>query len=317
MSDGNRLRAVCLGLMLTFMPASGTVQALPHLYYDDLGLINWYTSWPAALQEARLTGKMLYIQFTPYPCQYTETFCKTTMQNEKVQKALRQHCVCLVVDTQQIHPELYPIYQNRVTNRELVPVHLFLSPSKEQLWGAVQSVGPDIMLTLIGQCAQNKNMRMTKPQEKEVEKLNQSLPLALQNKDARQIQQIWQAIRKIPGFSDAKTKSYDLLDAAEEPARRKLYEAAKLLREQKQPLAQLALDEAKGLAESLPIATEIAQTSAALKLFDSALEMERLATSTKQKQQALTQFQQLLTKYPETTVATLAYQKLRYISIGK
>lgn len=317
MRDGNRGKMIILMLLVSFLPASGRVQALPHPYYDDLGMINWYTSWPAALQESRLTGKMIYIQFTPYPCPFTETFCKTTLRNEKVLKALRQYCVCLVVDIQQIHPELVSIYQNRVTNRELQPVHLFLSPGKEQLWGTVQAAGPDILLTVIAQCAKNPMMRMSKAQEKEVEKLNQSLTMALQKKEARQIQQTWQMIRKIHGFSDAKTRSYEMLDAAEEPARQKLLEAAKQLREQKHPQAQLALEEAKAMSESLPIAVEIQQTLASLKLFNSALEAERLATTTKQKQLAMTQYQQLLNKYPETTVATLAYQKLRSASVGK
>jgi len=90
-----------------------------------------------------------------------------------------------------------------------------------------------------------------------------------------------------------------------------------LLREQKNPQAQLALDEAKAFAETLPIAGEIEQTIASLKLFDRALEAERLATNTKQKQQYITLYQQLLAKYPENTVSTLAYQKLRAISLGK
>lgn len=321
MSDGNTHRysfsAILISLTCLFMLDVQHVQALPHLYYDDLGLISWRTNWAVAQQEAQLYGKLLMVQITRYPCPISPDFCKKSFPDEKLQKALRRYCVCFVIDYHRLPADLKKLVTSKSYGEEHCPIHLLLTPQKEPLNWAVQSVPPDALAKMIEQAAADKRMKMNKMQEKEIEKLNQNLQTAIENRDARKIQSAWQSIQKIPGNCDAKNKSYDILELAEEPARKKLFEAARLLRDQKNPQAQLALDEAKAFAETLPIAGEIEQTLASLKLFDRALDAERLATNTKQKQQCITLYQQLLAKYPENTVSTLVYQKLRAFSLGK
>jgi len=310
-----RTTLICLTFL--FMLNVRQVQALPHPYYDDLGLISWRTNWIAAQQEAQLYGKLLLVQMTHYPCSVCTTFGNKSFPDEVLQKMLRRYCVCFVVDYQRLPADLKKLVTSKGYGEDQCPIHLLLTPQKEALNWTVQNVAPEVLAKTIEQAAADKRMKMSKVQEKEIEKLNQSLQTAIQNKDTKKVLAAWQSIQKIPGNSDAKNKSYDILEAAEEPARKKLFEAARLLREQKNPQAQLALDEAKAFSEALPIATEIDQTIASLKLYDRALEAEKLATNTKQKQQYITLYQQLLAKYPENTVSTLAYQKLRAISLGK
>ncbi len=321
MSVGNRLYTILLSVMLVLVSACPRAQALIHLYYDDLGLIPWRTNWPAALQEAQIGGKVLLVQITRYPCNQTPPMFKRWFTTEKsvstLLKKMNRYCVCFVADYHHLPADVGKIWATKGYIPEQCPIHVVVTPQKEPICWFTQYVGPDDLIKMIDQGADDKRMRMSPSRDKEVEKLNEALQMALQGKDARKIQSTWQSIQKIPGYGPAKKQSYDLVDAAEEPARTKLLEAARLLREQKSPQAQLALDEAKSLAESLPVATEITQTMAALKLYDVAIEAERLATTTKQKQQAIVQYQQVLAKYPETTVGTLVYQKLRAISLGK
>jgi hypothetical protein len=320
-SDGKNLclslRAILVSMAILLMPALSHVQALPHLYYDDLGLISWRTNWVIAQQEAQLYGKLLLVQMTRYPCPISPDFCKKSFPDEKLQKAMRRYCVCFVTDYHRLPADLKKLVTSRGYGEDQCPIHLLLTPQKEALNWATQNVAPEALTKIIEQAAADKRMKLNKLQEKEIEKLNQNLQTAIENREAKKIQTIWQSILKIPGNSDAKNKSYDILELAEEPARKKLFEAAHLLREQKNPQAQLALDEAKAFAETLPIAGEIDQTIASLKLYDRALEAERLATNTKQKQPYIVLYQQLLSKYPENTVSTLAYQKLRAINFGK
>lgn len=321
MSDGNRAGGIILSLALVLMPALSRVQALPHLYYDDLGLINWRTNWPGALQEAQMGGKLLLVQITQYPCPQTPALFNRWYKHEKsvntLLKILRRDCVCFVADYYRLPPDLVKVLNTKGYSHEQCPIHIVLTPQKEPLSWFTQYISPDALTKMIEQGAVDKRMKMSPSREKEVEKLNEVLQTALQGKDARKIQSVWQSIQKIPGYGAAKAKSNELLEAAEEPARTKLIEVAKLLRDQKNPQAQLALDEARAMAESLPIALEINQTLAALKLYDAAIEAEGLATTTKQKQQAILLYQQVLAKYPETTVATMVFQKLRAAGVGK
>jgi hypothetical protein len=318
---GSRVCAIILSATLVLVSGLQQVQALPHLYYDDMGLINWRTNWPAALQEAQLSGKVILIQITREPCSQTPPMFKRWFSSEKsivaLLKTMNRYCVCFVADYHRLPPDVGKIWATKGYSPDQCPIHIIVTPQKEALSWFTQYVGPDDLIRMIEQGAADKRMRMNQARDKEVQKLNEVLQTALQGKDARKIQSSWLSIQKIPGYGPTKLKSYQLLDAAEESACIKLVEAAKLLREQKSPQAQLALDEAKAFAESLPIAVEIHQTLAALKLYDSAVEAERLAKTTKQKQQAILQYQQVLTKYPETTVGTLAYQKLRAVSVGK
>jgi hypothetical protein len=320
-SDGNVNSQIArnglISLLVLSLLSLQHVQALPHIYYDDLGLISWRTSWPVAFQEAQQSGKLVFVQITRFPCNISPDFSKKSFPDEKLQKMLRRYCICCVIDFRLLPPDLKQLVTSKGYGEDQCPIHLLLTPQKEALNWAVQSVPPDLLTKHVEQGAADKRMRMSKVQEKEIEKLNPILESAVQSRDARKIQSTWQSIQKIPGNSTAKNKSYDILEKAEEPARKKLLEAAQLLRDQKTPQAQLALDEAKALAESLPVANEIDQTLASLKLYDRALEAERLATNPKQKQQYITLYQQLLSKYPENTVSTLAYQKLRAISLGK
>ncbi|MFT3881931.1 MAG: hypothetical protein QM703_20035 [Gemmatales bacterium] len=311
MLDGNRFPAICLVLMTAMLPGWSEAQALPHLYYDDLGLISWRTNWPAAQQEARQSGKLIYVQITRFPCKLTQRFCSVSLPNEKLQKSLRKYCVCYVADFHRLPAEVQRLLDMKGYPAEQCPVHVLVSPSLEPLNWATQDVGPDNLAALIEQAAGNRRMQMSKAQDKEVDKLYQPLQSALRSRDAAKIQSVVQSIQKTPGFGEARNKCFDLLDTAEQPARQKLMEAAKLLREQKIPQAQLALDEAKVLSESLPVSFEVDQTLAAMKLYEQALEAERQATTTKQKQQTAAIYQQMLTRYPDTTIGTLAYQKLR------
>src|SRR4051794_35310456 len=42
----------------------GSAAAAPHPYHDDQGMIAWRPTWSAAVQEAKATGKPLYIELT-------------------------------------------------------------------------------------------------------------------------------------------------------------------------------------------------------------------------------------------------------------
>lgn len=302
-------------LACCLLPSS--LNALPHLYYDDLGLISWRTNWSLALLEAQRTGKPLYIQMTSYPSDLNKQFSMHYWPDENLQKQLRRHCICFVVDYHQLPKDLAQILSTKGYTDAQCPIHLLLTPQKEVLGWHTQCVAADILANRILQVITDKRMRMSPAQEKEINKLVPVLQTALNDRDAKKIQATWTAILRIPGCGEARNKAWDVLDAAEAPARKKLLEAARFMREQKNPQAHLALDEARQMATALPIAAEIDQTHSALKWLDQAQEAERQAKTVKQKQQSLQLYQQLVSKYPETTVATLAYQKLRVISLGK
>lgn len=294
-----------------------TANAIPHLYCDDLGFVNWRTNWLVAVQESLATGKPIYVHYARSNCKSTPQFCKQALSDPQVLKMLRRYYVSIAVDYYASCSELDNILKTKGYSEDKTPVHVFLSPQHQPLSWHDQIVPADQFARDLQKNAAEKIFLMSKAQEKEVEKLVKQLEVSLQNKDGKKINQQWQQFLRIPGYSEAKNKGFVLMEAAEEPARKKLFEAAKLIRDQKQPLAKVALEEAQRLAESLPIAEEIKQTMNALLLLDRAIESERQATTAKQKQQTLSLYQQILTKYPDNTVASFVYHKLRTAQQGK
>ena len=210
MSDGNTLRlsfrTILTSMALLFMPVMPHLQALPHLYYDDLGLISWRNNWVVAQQEAQLYGKLLLVQVTRYPCPISPDFCKKSFSDEKLQKAMRRYCICFAIDYHRLPADLKKLVTSKGYGEDQCPIHLLLTPQKEPLNWAVQNVAPDALAKMIEQAAADKRMKMNKMQEKEIEKLNQSLQTAIESRDAKKIQANWQSIQKIPGNSDAKNK---------------------------------------------------------------------------------------------------------------
>ena len=303
--------------MLLVLCFQGGTQAIPHLYYDDLGFTLWRSSWPAALQESQLTGKPIYVQYTHLKCPLSPLFCKQFLSDPQVQKMLRRYFVCLAVDYHQCHRELDHILRTKGYTDAQTPLHVLLTPQKEVLAWYVKCLASDDFARDLLKAAGDKRFAMSKVKEKEIEKINKSLEASIQSKDSKKIKQQWQQFLSVPGYSESKNKGFAMMEEAEEPARKKLYEAARLVRDQKQPLAQVALEEANRLAESLPIASEISQTLSALKLLEQANEAERLAKTVKQKQQALGLYQQIMNKYPDNTIASVVYQKLRSLSQSK
>ena len=296
-------------ILLLFLPI--TLAAVPHIYYDDLGFTHWRPSWAATLQESLATGKPMYIQYTHLKCPLSPLFCKSFLSDIQVQNTLRRYYVCFAVDYYQAPQELLHELKKKGYTDEQTPVHLLLSPQKEVLAWYVKCLASDQFANDLKKIAADKRFAMPKQLNEKVDKLVADLQQAIEQKDAGRIAQLWQKLTKTAGNSVFKDKGFALMESAEEPARKKLYDAAKLMREQKSPLAHVALDEAQQLASFLPISEEIRQTSLALKSYDRAVESERLATTVKQKQSALQAYQQILVQYPDTTVGTMAYQKLR------
>jgi hypothetical protein len=282
----------------------------PHPYHDDNGLIAWRPTWSAAVQEAKATGKPLYIELT-HDDEEGAAFVTSTLVNKSIQKVLRRYFVCVVLDFVHKPPELDRLCKAK--NLSLTPVNLFLSPSGEYIAAHQKNVNvADFQKTLQTVLA-TPRLAAAKVKEKELERLTQTLSEALDAKEGNKVQSTFQAIEKVPGISPAKSRAYVVLDEAEEPIWDKLREAGDLVRAQKFPLARVALEEAARISGHLPVGREVQVNLTALPFFEEAGRLED-AKEPRWKEKALQEYQRALFKHPESSLAATAVLHIRRLT---
>jgi hypothetical protein len=301
------LIGVFIGIIL-FSLAKEQGHAGPHPYHDDKGAVNWRPSLASAFQESRATGKPIFLEATRDNETHSANFAAVTFPHPDVRRLLRRDFVCVSIDRDALPPQ----YDRFIKSKSIstVPVSLFLTPYGDVVVVRQDDPGPADVLPILKKVLTDPRFSMAKNKETEVNHQVELLAEALKAKDGKGIQAAWNSIQKTPGLCPSKMKAGDLLDEAEEPARKKIDEAAKLVREEKYSLARIALEEANQAGGSLPIESEIKQTLETVPLLESATNIEG-AKGDKWKQKAANEYQHILQKYPDTVLATWTQIRLR------
>jgi hypothetical protein len=299
--------AVLAGVIwLTFAAAPGF--AVPHPHHDDLGLIPWRSSWSAAIQEARVTGKPLFIELSRNACPAGAAFAGYTLANSTTARLLRRHFVCVAFDMDKKPAEVEAMCKAK--NLKNTPVCLFMTVAGVYLEASQANLPSVEFDPFLRRIIADPRIAADPKKEKDLERLAQELAQALTARDARRIQETWQSLERIPGSSPAKSRAYEHLDQVEAPAWDKIAEAARLVRHHKYPLARVALEEAAKLSEALPLARNVTNSLAALPFLEEAAAVEK-AKPAKWKEKVLAEYQKVLAKHADASMATAAQLRLR------
>lgn len=306
-----RFLMLLAGILACLLPAA--LHAGPHPFFDDLGFIRWRSTWPQAQQEALQSGKPLFIHMTRTDCKDTPFYCQEALRDPDIIRMLDRYFVCYAADYTRLPPDLDQLVKAKGYTQDKTPIQVILTPRREVIDWRVHRQPKAEMLAWLKKCLEDKRLAMTPASIKEAERLGQALQAALTSKDAKRIASTWTALLKLQGYGAQKRHAIDMMDIAESPAREKMRDAARLVRENLYPQALLALEEARQLAEGLPVADDVHQSLQCLKLIESALERERQPASSKQQQTLKTQWQQVMTRFPDNFLTTVAFQKWKAI----
>lgn len=253
-------------------------------------------------------GKPIFLEATKDNETHSSNFAAVTFPHPEVKRLLRRYFICVSIDRDAIPKE----YDRYIKSKSIstVPVSLFLTPYGDVIAIRQDDPGPDDVVPILKKVLADPRFSMAKIKEKEVIYQVELLSDALKAKDTKAIQAAWNVIQRTPGFCPSKAKACDMMDEAEEPGRRKIDEAARLVREEKFSLARVALEEADKAGGYLPVAAEIKQTLDTVPLLEAATNFEKIK-SDRWKQKAASEYQQILQKYPDTVLATWTQIRLR------
>ena len=189
-----------------------------------------------------------------------------TLRDPKVSTLLNRHFIPVVVDIDKPPPELIPLLQK--VDGQTLPFLLCVSDRGQYMSGtsgrrdAAQLKG-DLDKTL-----QDKQFALTKAGEAELTKQVAALEKVLDDKAYAKVPPIWQAIGRVRGYGPLKEKAYDLLDAAQEEAKKELLEALKESIGKDFAAAKKRATAVSKAYAGLPIADEAKQHAAALTLME-------------------------------------------------
>ena len=226
-----------------------------------------------------------------------------TLQDPKVSQLLKRHFVALVVDIDNASKELQPLF-GKIEGKTL-PFLLCVADRGQFLHGTSGGRNPEQLAADLTKVLANKAVALPKPREADLTKQLEALEKALDANNRKQATTAFQTILRLRGYSEAKDKAHDLMDAVQAEGIKQLREAVAHAGKDEYDLAgKLAVQVAKEFG-GLPIAEEAKEHQAALKLLESA---HQLSADKKGnwKQTAGQRLNTLLSKHGDTPYATLA-----------
>ena len=231
-----------------------------------------------------------------------------TLQDPKVSQLLKRHFVSLVVDIDNAPRELQPHF-NKIEGKTL-PFLLCVTDKGQFLQGTSGPRNAEQLVADLTKTLGNKAVALPKAREADLTKQLETLEKALDANNRKQSNTAFQAILRQRGYSQAKDKAHDLMDAAQAEAIKQLRDAvAHAGKDEYDDAGKLAAQVVKDFG-GLPIADEAKEHQAALKLLEAA---HQLSADKKGnwKQTAAQRLNTLLSKHGDTPYATLAQQRLQ------
>jgi hypothetical protein len=231
-----------------------------------------------------------------------------TLQDPKVSQILKRHFVALVVDIDNAPREIQPLL-GKIEGKTL-PFLLCVTDRGQFLHGTSGPRNPEQLGADLANTLANKAVVLPKAREADLAKQLGALEKALDANNRKQATTAFQAILRLRGYSGAKDKAHDLMDAAQAEGIKQLRDAvAHAGKDEYDDAGKLAAQVAKDFS-GLPIADEAKEHQAALKLLEAA---HQLSADKKGnwKQTAAQRLNTLLSKHGDTPYATLAQQRLQ------
>ena len=231
-----------------------------------------------------------------------------TLQDPKVSQVLKRHFVALVVDIDNAPKELQPLF-SKIDGKTL-PFLLCVTDRGQFLHGTSGRRNAEQLAADLTKVLANKSVALPKSREADQTKQLGTLEKALDANDRKQAATAFQSILRLHGYSEAKDKAHDLMDAAQAVGSKQLRDAFDHARkDQYDDASKLTANVVKEFA-GLPIADEAREHQAAIKLLDAA---HQLCVDKKGnwKQTATQRFNTLLSKQGDTPYAMLAQLHLQ------
>jgi uncharacterized protein YyaL (SSP411 family) len=294
--------------------APSLASAAPHPFHDDGGTVNWKWSLAAAQETAKRTGKPILIEACRESCGICKQMAGTTFKDAKTNSMMNRHFIPFVVDVDNAPPEITGLY-DKVKGMTL-PFIMFVTEKGEFVQGssgfrAAEELRGD-MVKVLG----NKAFILSKKNEAELTKQTESLAKLLEARSYSKASASLAVINKIKGYSSSKDKAYDLLDAAQADAAKKVTEAVKFAEEDEYAKARESLSGIAKEYAGLPIADQVKDELAAIKLLETA---HQNATAKKGpgKMTAAQQLTTVIDKYGDTPFAALALKRKKELAKDK
>jgi hypothetical protein len=300
------MRLTYILCIIVGLAASGRTSAAPHPFHDDGGTVNWKWSLPAAQAAAQRTGKPILIEACREACGLCRHMAATSLKDAKISQMINRHFIPYVVDVDNTPPALRALY-GKVPGQTL-PFILFVTDKGEFIQASSGVRTPEQFRGDLEKVLENKAFLLPKKSEPELAKQTDVLAKLLDDKSYSKLPTTLVAIGKLKGYHALKDKIYDLLDTAQAEAAKKVNEAVELAEQNEYSKAREAL---RGIAKEyagLPIADQIKDQLAALKLLETA---QQTVTGKKGQWKALAvqQLTQVVALYGDTPLATLAVKR--------
>lgn len=303
-----------IALLFGRIPAqviTGLASAAPHPFHDDGGAVNWKSSLAAAQEASKLTGKPIFIEAARESCGICKRVAATTLRDPKVSQTAKRYFISIAVDVDNPPPAVRDLF-SKVSGNTL-PFIMFVSDSGQFIQGSSGYRSPTEFHDDLEKVLKSKGMALPVKSEGELTKQTDVLAKALEGKSYAKATPALTAINKLKGYSPLKDKVFDLLDSAQEEATKKVAESVELATQDKYTEARGVLTGVAKEYAGLPIADQVKDQLAALKLLESA---SQTITGKKGmwKQAAVQQLGQVVAKYGDTPFANLAVKRMRELA---
>lgn len=290
--------------------------AAPHPYYDDAGNVSWKAKVGEAFNQARLTGRLVFIHVCKENHPASEESVTNVLRDESLGKLLNRHFLPVAVDADkppvelQSQPDLKKFFDRSLKMGTpfmmlVKPPNLVVQTLEAGSW--TPKLVQDALLRSLSEHAP-----LAKQQEDQLAKQVESLEKALANKKTwPQATQLFNTITRTPGYTSVKDRAYDALEKASSEAIQQLSAAYGHARQEEYDEARKLIAKVQKEWTGLPIAEEAKAHQGALKLLESA---NKKADDPKMKAAAIKELEQLILLYGDTPYAALALVRKRELA---
>ncbi len=143
------LAAVAASVALSSNPAA--TSAAPgissatssHPYFDDKGTLAWFVDLGSALESARASGKLVFIEYGRKACSNCKTLVSRVLPAPRIRSRISDACVGLAADCDDPDPKVEAVFRQAMPEASLLPFVAVVSPDLEYVTGWQGSVDID------------------------------------------------------------------------------------------------------------------------------------------------------------------------------
>lgn len=289
---------------------ASNASAGPHSFYTNLTEIRWQPDLATARAQAEKLDRPLLVFIYGRQCGFCKKLAASTLKDAKIDKAVNRHFVAVSLEDVNLPQEIVA-HTNKLP-RQVIPSILYLDSKGQFLSGTTGFREKDEMLEDL-QKAQQKLPPASPDDELDIARQLRLLAKALEAKKYASAGTAFGLILKTKGYSAKRDKAYDLIDAAQEDAVKKIAEAVGYAAGGKYETATATLNEVLEEYAGLPVAQDAGDELAAVKLVRAADE----AAEEGKKERALSLLAEVQTSFAESAAAALARKRKAKLDSAK